>query len=101
MVVSHDLIDITRARSSSDCLKQPVRSRSIVLGGSVMKRPAMVLVLATFACGAPSDGADGGRLDAARDADTTPCARDEDCSNAEFCDGVERCDPGGAGVDAR
>ena len=29
------------------------------------------------------------------------CTRDSDCSNGVFCDGIERCAPGGASADAR
>jgi hypothetical protein len=57
------------------------------------------LLCSLVACGddsGPPPGADAGPRDA-----TSTCASDDDCSNAAYCDGMERCMPGAAGADAR
>ena len=58
--------------------------------------------LAACSAPAPSDGGADGARDASDAIDAvTPCATDQDCNDNVFCNGVERCNPGLAGADAR
>ncbi len=70
---------------------------------------AALCAIAMVGCGGDTDPPEGdGGLDATVTADAgsdggsvTLCASDTECSNSDFCDGVERCMPGamGAGAD--
>lgn len=64
--------------------------------------PTALMVLLT-ACGGDSpSGADGGEMDASTDAAALElCARAADCDDGQYCNGMERCEPGGDGADAR
>lgn len=57
-----------------------------------------VLCLAAFvvACGGDDAPADAGGIDASAE-----CARDVDCDDGRFCNGVERCAPDATAADAR
>ncbi len=48
------------------------------------------LTLGIAGCGGPSDAP----ADGAVDSGGTPCTRDDECANAQFCDGTERCTGG-------